>query len=175
MSTVRLAPLMLASFLMGALLDGQVAAATENGAPQRNINVLLLDHSADIVGSKKVERNSWQVWEGRLTSFLCALEEVCGYRRSRADLGDNKASLFSLLISARLPVTERTRLIAQELKRVFTATGRPSCVLSRSTTGHDQLSIVFQDGRDYPPATAAKIIIELSHCSPPNCVDIHPN
>ena len=175
MSTTKLRLVTPAAFLVGVLMVGPAAIATERAAPERSINVILLDHSADIVASKKVERNAWQVWKDRVPSFLGALEDVCGYRRSGVDVGDNDASLFSLLIAARLPAAERTRLIAQELKRVFTATGRPSCVLSRSTTGHDQLTIVFQDGRDYPPATAAKIVIELSNWSPPNCLDLFPN
>lgn len=146
----------------------------ESSPLKRNINVVLLDHATDLETGSQVRRNHWKAWEKRTPTFLQALEQICAYQRSSRSVYEKEATLFSILVSSNVSRKERSAIVMEELKRIFRSTGRPSYILSRSTVGHDQLSIVLQDGRDYPPPSAARLIMEFAHYAPPNCTKLFP-
>jgi hypothetical protein len=162
------------------IITGLVSAAvvelegkTEERVPK--INVVLLDHaSAPGKDTRTTMLNDWTEWDGRLPRFIPALRDVASFARGKPDKVEPTASLFSICVPADLGAMQRQALIASELKSIFNKTGRPSCILARSSEGGDQMCIVFQDRRDYPPDVAAELVIRLGESAPPNCLRITP-
>lgn len=139
------------------------------------INVIFLDHSAAFSKSQgEVVRNDWSVWNKRLPHFIPALQDVATFRIGQSGKYQREASLFSILLSDRLSLTEQKEILIREINEIYRVTQRPSCILTRSTTGHDQLSIVFQDNRDYPPEVATEMVIQLGKFGPPSNAVVWP-
>ena len=147
----------------GSLLHGETTK-TSVGPPC--INVVLLDDGVPLRDAEKA-RDDWQAWERRVPTFLDNLQLVAAFRRATGETPDANASLYGLEIAPGVSADRKDQIIAAELERIFSATKRPSVVLARSSVGNDQMRIVFQDSRDYPPAHAAKFLRFLSEISPP--------
>ncbi len=143
------------------------------GGPQQSIelptiNVVLLDDQASgLPHDTELRRNNWRAWDIRLPTFLERLRLVAQFNRATDDEASVAASLYGVEISANLVPDRREGLVASELAHLQALTKRPSAVLARSSTGNDQLRIVFQDARDYTPEFAAKFLRVLAEISPP--------
>lgn len=139
----------------------------ENFDRTPKINVILLDEgSIGLPAGSEVRRNDWQEWENRLPTFLGKLQLVADFRRASDEKPAPEASLYTLEITSSLSPDRIEEIVATELQRIYEATRRPSAILARSSSGRDQLRIVFQDSRDYPPAHAAKFLRVLAEISP---------
>lgn len=144
------------------------AEAGQAGSPAPAMNVIFLDDKAlGLPAGTELRRNHWPEWETRLPTFLERLKMVAELRRATGGEAQPATALYALEVSASVEPDRGESLVASELQRISGATGRPSAVLARSTAGQDQLRVVFQDSRDYPPAHAAKFLRVLAEISPP--------
>jgi YD repeat-containing protein len=129
--------------------------------------IFLDDGAVRVDAAARLQRNDWREWETRLPTFPGLLNKfVADFHRATGEQVQKRDSLFALEVAAGLPPEQKDKVIAEELERIFTATGRPSSILARTTNGDDQLRLVFQDGKDYRPAHAAKFLRKFAEISP---------
>lgn len=143
--------------------------ATSEATSQRSkMNVIFLDDGViGLSAGSELKRNSWTEWEQRLPTFINKLGLIAQFHRATGDNVDNQASLYTLEISSSLSPEQKEGIVTAELYKISESTKRPSIILARSSSGDDQLRIVFQDFQDYPPEHASKFLRVLGEISPP--------
>ncbi len=131
------------------------------------INIILLDDKAvGMPQGSEIRRNNWEAWRNRLPTFLSKLGLVAEFRRAASENSDPAGSLYGVEVASSLSPDRVEQIVESELNRIHASTKRPSVILAQSSAGKDQLRVVFQDLRDYPPAHAAKFLRVLGEISP---------
>ena len=142
--------------------------AQENEDRSPRINLVLLDDGAGTLSEgAKLARNRWDEWRKRLPTFVDMIDLVATFRTASGAGPTAESSLYAIEISSGVGADEIEAFTARELERIQEATKRPSVVLARSSSGTDQLRLVFQDSHDYKPLDAAKFLRVFREISPP--------
>jgi hypothetical protein len=146
---------------------GADTAPPSSAPPAPKINIIFLDDGAiGLPRGSELRRNDWKEWGDRLPTFLDRLSLVGKFDRAVGDDADPSKTLYAIEIAKTVKPEQVEGIIASELKQIADVTSRPSVILARSSAGKDQLRIVVQDSRDYPPAHAAKFLRLFAEIAP---------